>query len=323
MESGSVVVTKGVSFRYDLTLEWIKLKSLGKGSFGVVDLVKIVDPIYCILAVKHSPSASLSLLKEYRILHRFLGCPNIVQLYGDMLSLEYGGVLCYNLFLEYAAGGSLLNLIQYYGGKIPESDVRCYTRMILEGLCDIHEKGCVHCDLKPANILVFPSDQYGSLSTPKIADFGLAKEPGEERDNVPKTTVPRLSFRGTERYMSPESVKDGKITASLDIWSLGCIVVEMMTGKPPWDSIRNLKDLALEIAFTSDSPNIPEDISKAGKDFLMKCFAKNPCERWTADRLLGHPFLFPDWTLWAPQRSFLQDALAESYHRLVRQPTIF
>ncbi|XVF18741.1 hypothetical protein REPUB_Repub11eG0049200 [Reevesia pubescens] len=160
--------------------------------------------------------------------------------------------------------------------------------MLLEGLCDIHEKVYFHCDLKPANILVFSSDiKYASLSTLKIADFGLAKEPGE-RDSVPMTTTPWLNFRG-------------------------CIVVEMMTGKPPWNSIRNSKFLALQIASTSKSPNIPEDISMEGKDFSMKCFARDPCKRWTAHRLLTHPFLFHDSTLLAPQRSFLQDALVEIF----------
>ncbi|KAF2309389.1 hypothetical protein GH714_001874 [Hevea brasiliensis] len=130
----------------------------------------------------------------------------------DCLSHE-NGMTIYNLLLEYAPGGSLADLINKYGGKIPECDVRRYTRMILKGLSSIHNNGYVHCDLKPANILVFPSDQQDFQL--KIADFGLAKEPDE--DNSRKFFY-QYTFRGTPLYMSPESVKHAEISPALDIW---------------------------------------------------------------------------------------------------------
>ncbi|KAK6270079.1 hypothetical protein POUND7_007184 [Theobroma cacao] len=161
--------------------------------------------------------------------------------------------------------------------------------MLLEGLYDIHKRGYVHCDLKPGNILVYPSDQPYSLSTLKIADFGLAKEPGDSDE--PTTRPPGLAFRGTARYMSPESVRDGKITAAMDIWSLGCVIVEMMTGNPPWESVRTYEDLATKIALTDYIPNLPQDMSALGKNFLLRCFAKDPRDRWTAAGLKNHPYI--------------------------------
>ncbi|KAF2309370.1 hypothetical protein GH714_001785 [Hevea brasiliensis] len=85
--------------------------------------------------------------------------------------------------------------------------------MILKGLSSIHNNGYVHCDLKPANILVFPSDQQDFQL--KIADFGLAKEPDEGNS---RKFFYQYTFRGTPLYMSPESIKLAEISPALNIW---------------------------------------------------------------------------------------------------------
>ena len=97
----------------------------------------------------------------------------------------------YILFLEYAPGGSLEDLIRDSGGALPESDIRLYTRMIVKGLCHIHENGYVHCDIKPSNILVFSTE--GGGNEVKIADFGLSKRVEEER------ALQLPQFNGTPR----------------------------------------------------------------------------------------------------------------------------
>ncbi|XP_021288481.1 mitogen-activated protein kinase kinase kinase YODA-like [Herrania umbratica] len=285
MECGPVAVTEGFSFRYDTCIRWIKLKTLGRGSYGVVHLVKIIETVPRVFAVKRSPPPCSSLWKEYRILQQFRGCPNIVQCF-DMLTIIESEVPKYNLFLDYAPGGDLLNLIKKYGGKI----------------------------------LVYPSDQPDSLSTLKIADFGLAKEP-EETDG-PRTSPYEPTFRGTALYMSPESVKDGNITAVLDIWSLGCVVVEMMTGNPPLGSVTTYEKLAMKIASTDYIPDIPQDMSNLGKDFLMKCFAKDPRNRWTAAMLRSHPFTYLDSTYFTTKTSFLQVPSGEASNPWGIQPVI-
>ncbi|XP_022760100.1 mitogen-activated protein kinase kinase kinase 17-like [Durio zibethinus] len=146
-------LVKGVAIRNGLTMEWIKLKVLDKGSDGVGHMVKPVnyvfdDRVFAVRSCRYEDSSSVQ--KELEILEQFADCGNIVQCYGDTLSIDQG-MLVYNLFLEYAPGG----------------------------IRDIHDRGYVHCDLKPANIHVFPPDPYGSISNLQIADFGLVRRAGE------------------------------------------------------------------------------------------------------------------------------------------------
>ncbi|KAK8477518.1 hypothetical protein V6N13_069261 [Hibiscus sabdariffa] len=158
----------------------VKIKVLGEGCFGVVHLVKTIAPVYNkVYAMKSvDEDHSSSLRKEEEILQLFVDSPNVVRCHGGFTSVERERGVVYNMFMEYASEGSLLNLMRKNGGRIPERDVNCYTRMILEGLFDIHRKGFVHCDLKPGNILVFPPRDGRGLASLKIADFGLAKQVG-------------------------------------------------------------------------------------------------------------------------------------------------
>ena len=259
---------------------------IGRGSYGSVHLAIPISrtcSTRTFAAVKSSMiEHSSTLQKEDRVLQRLSGCPEIVHCYGNELCIENGRRV-YNLLLEYAPGGSLFDMIQSYGGCIPEQKVKIYTRMILKGLCSMHHKGYVHCDLKPENILVFVNDH--GVKQLKIADFGLAKEPGKEEETN------RFRFRGTPLYMSPESFVLGKVEAGLDIWSLGCIVMVMICGKLPWSDLKG-DGFVRWLALSNEEPELylPQNLSEQGKDFLRKCLVRDPKKRWTAKMLLDHPF---------------------------------
>ncbi|KAM7523732.1 hypothetical protein LguiA_013634 [Lonicera macranthoides] len=189
-------------------------------------------------------------------------------------------ICCLSLKLE----GTLANLIEARGGRLPEWEVRWYAYKLLKGLSHIHDEGYVHCDIKPSNILVFPSPRSG-INYLKIAEFGLAKKCGDDSPKV----VTGSCLRGTPLYSSPESVLLEKYEAPMDIWALGCSIIEMVTGKPMW-STRNIEDLKHQIT-SEEAPDMPAQMSEQGKDFLRRCLDRNPAKRWTAEMLLGHPFI--------------------------------
>ncbi|OMO61218.1 hypothetical protein CCACVL1_23673 [Corchorus capsularis] len=168
-----------------------------------------------------------------------------------------------------------------HNNKEPSKD---FVVMILKGLVEIHSRGYVHSDLKPENILIFRQEDCSDLPILKIADFGLAKVIGvKDTDDDWE-----YGFRGTPPYMSPESIL-GEISGALDVWSLGCIVIEMLTGGMAWN-YQGPEDLRDKLLW-GKKPDIPEDMSTSGKDFVMKCFVRDPNERWSARMLLHHPFL--------------------------------
>ncbi|XP_019157369.1 PREDICTED: mitogen-activated protein kinase kinase kinase 2-like [Ipomoea nil] len=136
-----------------------------------------------------------------------------------------------------------------------------------------------HCNLKPNNILLFPCRCGCGLNQLKIGDFRLSKIAGEG------------GHRGALLYTSPESLFCGMHEAPKDIWAIGCMVAEMMAGESPWRLCNGNDDdkLAQDMAFKQ--PQIPTGISDHVKDFLMRCFERNPNVRWTADKLLNHPFV--------------------------------
>ncbi|EXB39329.1 Mitogen-activated protein kinase kinase kinase 4 [Morus notabilis] len=93
--------------------------------------------------------------------------------------------------------------------------------------------------------------------------------------------------------MSPESVVLGQIGPALDIWSLGCIVIEMHTSKSAWHVLECTPrlDMVHLLASTKMTPPIPCAVTEIGRDFLRKCLARDPRERWTARMLLNHPYV--------------------------------
>ncbi|XP_059638679.1 mitogen-activated protein kinase kinase kinase 20-like [Cornus florida] len=278
-------------------IRWKRGRRLGMGSFGVVSLAEAYDEGRCnsplLMAMKTAPlSLSCSLRKERDLLRELEGCPYVLRCFGDEVSTE-NGVELYNIMLEYASGGSLGDCIQSSGKGLAEYEVRRYTKNMLMGLSYIHEQCYVHCDIKPHNILLVGEEDSASLINPKlkrventakIADFGLAMKIEEKRS-------PKL--RGTPMYLAPESVRHQEYQPPSDIWALGCTVLELITGTTPWHCEPHAETCALlyRIGLGKTLPEIPSWVSAEAKDFLKKCLVHDPKSRWSADMLLGHPFV--------------------------------
>ncbi|KAJ4709539.1 Protein kinase-like protein [Melia azedarach] len=280
-------------------VSWVRERFLGKGGYGSVFLVKrkpsvddheeeVNGGLPSVMAMKIARMAKASNLKyEQEILCSFNACPYVIRCYGGKDTEAGNGSeeKGYSLFLEFCTGGNLYERISKFVNGLPEHEVRSYTRDIVRGLEYIHGNGIVHCDIKPANILLVPEETGGGFIA-KLADFGMAK-------NVDYTEEKETSdSRGTFSYMSPELVKERLLTYPADVWALGCVVVEMMSGKSAWGcEFSSADDLLHHIAFSSEVPEIPDSVSEEGKDFLSKCFIRNFYFRWTAEQLLEHPFL--------------------------------
>ncbi|KAK6795601.1 hypothetical protein RDI58_009055 [Solanum bulbocastanum] len=273
---------------------WYRGAMVGKGSFGCVYLATLKNPklnysyFPPVMAVKSAEvSVSGSIQKEKEVLNNIKGCPYIIRCFGDETTTGQNSAMVYNLLLEYGSGGTLAERINKSG--LSEFEVRNHTRSMLRGLLCIHTIGYVHCDMKPENVLLVPNSSKGSTEFKvKIGDLGLAK-----RENQSKKRRLEPYWRGTPMYLSPEAVADNVQECPADIWALGCIVLEMLTGKPPWDRGDDMdaEDVLRKIGGGKELPKIPGNLSKDAKDFLKGCFVRNPRYRWTAEMLLNHPFV--------------------------------
>ena len=156
-----------------------------------------------------------------------------------------------------------------------------YTRQILTGLEYLHANRIIHRDIKGANILV---DSDGVV---KLADFGASKQ----LQNVMSATGDLHSLKGTPYWMAPEVIKQTGHGRQADIWSVGCTVIEMLTGKPPWVQFNTQVSALFHIASSKEPPTMPADISAACRAFLLQTFARDPKHRPNASRLLQHDFV--------------------------------
>eukprot|EP01112_Ceratiomyxa_fruticulosa_P019583 TRINITY_DN6452_c0_g1_i1.p1 TRINITY_DN6452_c0_g1~~TRINITY_DN6452_c0_g1_i1.p1 ORF type:complete len:1073 (+),score=231.94 TRINITY_DN6452_c0_g1_i1:255-3473(+) len=177
------------------------------------------------------------------------------------------------IVLEYVENGSLANIVKKFG-KFPEPLVAVYIAQVLVGLQYLHEQGVVHRDIKGANIL---TTKGGVI---KLADFGVATK---FEDEGAATVV------GTPYWMAPEIIELNGATTKSDIWSLGCTVIELLTGAPPYYDLGPMP--ALFRIVSDDYPPLPEGISPALKDWLMCCFQKDPMLRVSAQKLLKHRWI--------------------------------
>ena len=173
--------------------------------------------------------------------------------------------------LEYAENGSLLKLVKDVG-KIPE-DITCtYVRQVLMALAYLHAANIIHRDLKAANILL---NGKGDV---KLADFGVAA--------VIDSSDKHFTVVGSPYWMAPEIIQATGHSVQSDIWSLGCTVIELLTGEPPHFGLNPMT--AMFKIVQSPAP-IPRDVSPQMHKFLEACFQKDPEARPPASELLKNP----------------------------------
>ncbi|XP_062970742.1 serine/threonine-protein kinase ULK4 [Cynocephalus volans] len=206
------------------------------------------------------------------------------------------------LVVELCTGGSL-EMVIAQDENLPEDVVREFGIDLITGLHHLHKLGILFCDISPGKILL---EGPGTL---KFSNFCLAKVEGENLEeffalvaaeegsdsgeNVLKTSM-KSRVKGSPIYTAPEIVKGTDFSITSDLWSLGCLLYEMFSGKPPFSS-ENVSELIQKILFEDPLPPIPKDSSlpKASSDFinlLEGLLQRDPQKRLTWTGLLQHPF---------------------------------
>ncbi|PLW44848.1 hypothetical protein PCANC_10791 [Puccinia coronata f. sp. avenae] len=302
----------------NISIRWQQGRYVGGGTFGSVYLAVNLDT-GDVMAVKEirlqdittAPKLVDQIRDEMNIMS-LLRHPNIVEYFG----IEVHRDKVY-IFQEFCEGGTLAALLE--NGKVEEELIcQMYAHQLLEGLNYLHSNNVVHRDIKPDNILL---DKEGKL---KYVDFGaakiLAKESrtlaskrskrnsswkgkggvggagiGVEHNNHSITGVQMNSLTGTPMYMSPEVIKGEEFgrPGAMDIWSLGCVVLECVTGKRPWSNLDNEWAIMFHIGIATKHPPLPDpqELSELGIDFIRKSLTLDPVTRPSTVDLLSHPWM--------------------------------
>ncbi|KAJ6493834.1 kinase-like domain-containing protein [Mycena vulgaris] len=276
--------------------KWIKGALIGAGSFskvylgmdastGLLMAVKQVElPTGSAPNQERKKSMLRTLEREIELL-KDLQHDNIVQYFYSSLDDDSDYL---NIFLEYVPGGSVKALLRNYGA-FEKPLVKNFVRQILKGLNYLHERDIIHRDIKGAKILI---DDKGGI---RISGFGISKK---VEDNL--LSIHRPSLPGSVFWMAPEVVKQSGHTCKADIWSVGCLVVEMLTGEHPWAPFTQLQAIYKGRCTSfyshhigsSAKPTIPSDISSDAQDFLLRTFELDHEARPSAAELLQHAWVF-------------------------------
>jgi eukaryotic-like serine/threonine-protein kinase len=225
--------------------------------------VKLLDPVH------GGTDIGVRFEREGRTAAR-LAHPNIVQVY-DAGEAEFDGRETSYIVMEYVPGGDLKGFIDGKG-RLPGPELARLGDEICAGLAHAHERGVIHRDIKPDNILL---DENGHV---KVTDFGIARA-------MDATQATRTgSFLGTALYSSPEQLQGQKVTPKSDVYSLGATLYQAAVGEPPF-----LGQTSIEIAsqHVSQNPAPPRsrsaDVSVGLEALILNCLAKNPNDRPTAE----------------------------------------
>uniref|UniRef100_A0A671XPS2 Mitogen-activated protein kinase kinase kinase 4 n=1 Tax=Sparus aurata TaxID=8175 RepID=A0A671XPS2_SPAAU len=263
-----------------VTFKWQRGNKIGEGQYGKVYTCINVDTgeLMAMKEIRFQPNDHKTIKETADELKIFEGIkhPNLVRYFGVELHREE-----MYIFMEYCDEGTLEEVSRL---GLQEHVIRLYSKQITTAINVLHEHGIVHRDIKGANIFLTSSGLI------KLGDFGCSVKLRNNTHTMPGEVNSTL---GTAAYMAPEVITRAKGEGhgrAADIWSLGCVLIEMVTGKRPWHEYEHNFQIMYKVGM-GHKPPIPEKLSTEGKDFLGHCLESEPKRRWTASMLLDHPFV--------------------------------
>ncbi|KAL7294865.1 hypothetical protein TKK_0011790 [Trichogramma kaykai] len=248
------------------------VRIIGEGSFGQVYMAIRKDngtPVaYKITRKKGRTEKELTCLRRECEIHRSMHHPNIIQMF-DSFETDKQMVIV----TEYVERE--LYVILKTNGRLSEVYSQAIAGDMVSALNYLHSNRIVHRDMKPQNVLMSID------GVAKLCDFGFAR-----MMNVDTHVL--TSVKGTPLYMAPELIDELPYDHTVDIWSLGCIVYELVCGAPPFQttSMRKLVNL-----IKHEDIKWPENVSPQCRSFLQGLLRKNPMERFSWPQLLSHSFV--------------------------------
>ena len=267
-------------------------EAIGKGAHGQV--YRAIDQRDgTVVAIKEIPlrgldAAALRAITVETDLLSSLSHPNVVAYLGTVETPSYRYIV-----LELAENGSLAGIVKPTRfGPCPEPLAAVYAAQMLDGLAYLHAQGVVHRDVKGANVL---TTKDGVV---KLADFGVAVRAGagaganaDDDDAGPRRSSldGEHEVQGTPYWMAPEVIEMGGATAASDVWSVACTVIELVTGAPPYFDMQPMP--AMFAIARDPRPPLPERASPALRDFLKRCFRKDPKTRPSAAEMREHEWI--------------------------------
>jgi serine/threonine-protein kinase len=247
-------------------------QELGRGGAGVVYLAHDtkLDRSVAIKSLPaelmENPKARTRFKREARLLAS-LNHPNIATIYEELQEAEGLGYL----ILEYIPGQTLAERIA--GARLKSEEALSIAQQIAEAVATAHEHDVIHRDLKPGNIKITPEGKV------KVLDFGLAKALGGEATDQQSTVTEPGRIIGTPAYMSPEQARGQETDKRCDIWSFGCVLYEMLTGKVPFEGETVSDTLAAILDREPDWHALPQATPSNIQILLRRCLEKDPRRR--------------------------------------------
>ncbi len=253
---------------YDLKEpRFVIIEEIARGSMGIIYKARdvVLDEVVVLKVLNEVLLSDESAVKRFKLEARAakrLSHPHIVRIHDFY---ETGNKKF--ISMEYIEGTDLKTMLQREK-KLPEERVRKYLLQICDALEYAHSEGIVHRDIKPANIMITKDEKV------KITDFGIAKVL-----KIEDITRAGTAIIGTPLYMAPEQIRGAQVDQRTDIYSLGIVLYEMLTGKPPF-----FRGNVEYHHVHTEPPPLPDFVSETMRAIIMRCIKKKLDERFPSIR---------------------------------------